>query len=365
VKRFWTYLLLGGVCMALGAAWFFHTFERKPVTEISPSRGEARYNRFLALQQALRKTGVPAASISSLTMPLHPGDLLLVGEDVSRVDVAQAAALASWVRAGGHLVFALPSAVSKDTPLFDALGAPELRAGKLGCLDMHTLQPLGVKIEATPGHWCARRFHPGSTARSYVALGDAADGYLMTRTALGRGSVTVLGDLQPLSFEGLREAGAQHLVWYVLEPDLHQGQVYLVYRLDGPMLLPLLLTRGWPALLALALLLVAWTTMRGQRLGPVVPMPPARRRALLEHVQAAGDFLYRRDSGRSLHRLACEATLARVARRDPFGAQLQGEPLYAWLAERSGLEPARVARAFESPANAGAFRASLAILARL
>jgi hypothetical protein len=198
-----------------------------------------------------------------------------------------------------------------------------------------------------------------------MALGNADDGYLFARFPLGRGSVTVLGDLQPLSFEGLREAGAQHLAWHVLAPDLGQGQVYLVYRLDGPLLLPLLFSRGWPVLLALALLLAAWAAMRGQRLGPVIPVPHARRRALLEHVQAAGEFLYRRDGGRSLHRLACQATLARVARRDPVGAQLQGEPLYAWLAERSGLEPARVARAFESPTNAGAFRASLAILARL
>jgi hypothetical protein len=96
-----------------------------------------------------------------------------------------------------------------------------------------------------------------------------------------------------------------------------------------------------------------------------MPAPAPHRRALLEHVQAAGEFLYRRDGGRSLHQLACHAVLARLRRRDPACARLNGEALYARLAERGGLDAAQVAQAFQSPANAQAFRASLSTLARL
>lgn len=367
MKRFGWYALLGVLCVGLGAFWFFQTFEHKPVPVFSASRGEASYNRFLALQETLRRLGVAATSADSLAQPLpvlHPGDLMVLGDDVSRIDAVQAAQLAAWVRAGGHLLFEPPQALSRDTPLLDALGVLQPRAGKLGCLDSHTMQPLAINASALAPVWCARRFHLGRVTTE-GALGDASNGWLFARVPLGRGTVAILADLQPMSFEGLRSTAAQRLVWHVLGPDLNQGQVYLVYQLDGPSLLRLLVMHGWPALFALALLLVAWMAMRSQRLGPPVPLPPGRRRALLEHVQAVGEFLFRRDGGVSLHRLACQATVARVARRDPFGAQLHGEPLYAWLAERGGLEPARVARAFQPPANAAAFRASLAILARL
>ena len=82
-------------------------------------------------------------------------------------------------------------------------------------------------------------------------------------------------------------------------------------------------------------------------------------------MQAAGEFLYRRDGGRSLHNLACQTVLARLRRRDPACAMLNGDALYARLAERSELDAAQIAQAFQSPANAPAFRASIITLARL
>jgi hypothetical protein len=105
--------------------------------------------------------------------------------------------------------------------------------------------------------------------------------------------------------------------------------------------------------------------MRSARLGPLMPAPAMHRRALLEHVQAAGEFLYRRDGGRSLHQLACHTVLARLRRRDPACAMLNGDALYTRLAERSEIDAAQIAQAFQSPANAQAFRACITTLARL
>src|SRR3546814_17212534 len=104
--------------------------------------------------------------------------------------------------------------------------------------------------------------------------------------------------------------------------------------------------------------------MRSARLGQLRPAPALNRRALLEHVQAAGEFLYRRDGGRSLHGLASDAVLARLRRRDPACAMLNGDALYARLAEPSELDTAPIPHAFQSPANAQAYRASLPPLAR-
>jgi hypothetical protein len=144
-----------------------------------------------------------------------------------------------------------------------------------------------------------------------------------------------------------------------------RGEIYLVYALDGISFLRMLLRDGWPALLALTLLLAGWMAMRSARLGPLMPAPAMHRRALLEHVQAAGEFLYRRDGGRSLHQLACHTVLARLRRRDPACAMLNGDALYTRLAERSEIDAAQIAQAFQSPANAQAFRACITTLARL
>jgi hypothetical protein len=50
---------------------------------------------------------------------------------------------------------------------------------------------------------------------------------------------------------------------------------------------------------------------------------------------------------------------------DPICVTLEGDALYERLAERYRLDPALLARAFQTPASAMAFRDSLAILARL
>jgi hypothetical protein len=180
-----------------------------------------------------------------------------------------------------------------------------------------------------------------------------------------RGSVSLLANLNLLSRNGLKQTAAQQFGWRLLSPNIGHGRVYLVYALDGISFLKRLLRDGWPALFALTLLLAGWAAMRSARLGPLMPAPALHRRALLEHVQAAGEFLYRRDGGRSLHGLASHTVLARLRRRDPACAMLNGDALYARLAERGDLDAMQIAQAFQSPANAQAFRACIITLARL
>lgn len=352
--------------LGLGVAGFFSLFEHKQVTTTIEPSGQARTNRFLALQKALEQMHFPAQSAASLVGPLpllRSGDTLVLGDDVGRIEPDDAARVAAWVRGGGHLVLALPHAAG-DAPLLRALALLDPKPADFDCL---TLDAQGLAAADARERLCGRRFRlrADRLAHTSVAIGDAQGGWLFTRTAIGRGQVSVLPDLLMLSHQALRRTAAQRFAWRLLAPNLGHGRVWLVYALDGPSFWHSLTFRGWPALLALALLLLGWMAMRSQRLGPLMPAPAPYRRALLEHVQAVGEFLFRRDGGRSLHRLACRAVLARLRRRDPFSATLEDTALYGWLAQRSGLDPARVAQAFHSPANAAAFRESLATLARL
>lgn len=362
----WIALAALGVVVAL-AGIFFASFERKDVTEVEAARGEARYNPFFALQQILERLGQPAHSLASLDpqqLPLAPGDTLLIGDDASRIDRDAAGRIVAWVHKGGHLLLSPGDGNTTHAPMFDALGLLDPHPAKHGCSTLQTAQKSGSKDHAA---LCGTRFRLAPTAASHAdaVIGEAQDGYLFARTTLGKGTVSVLADFAPLSRNGLKSAAAQQLAWRLLAPNRGRGTVYLIYALDGPAFLHWLSVKGWPALLALAALLGAWMAMRSARLGPLLPHPAPHRRALLDHVQASGEFLYRRDGGRSLHRLACDATLARLRGRDAACSALHGDALYARLAERSALDAAQIAQAFQPPANAQAFRTSITTLARL
>ena len=362
-------IALGGL-VAVGLILFFSLFERKEITVPTTSRGEASYNRFFALDRALAKLDVPVSSVATLSphrVSLASKDTLVLGAGLERIDVDDATRIADWVRSGGHLVLSPGNAGdAAHTPLFEALDVLSSKHAGDGCT---RLAAEVAKPEKDGGTFelCGPRFLLNDeTAENVDAwIGEARQGYAFARIAVGDGQVSLLSDLAPLSNRELRHAAQQRFAWRVLAPLERDGHVWLLYALDGPSFWLALFTRGWPGLLALTVLLLAWMTSRSQRLGPLMPAPPLQRRALLEHVQAAGEFLYRRDAGLGLHALACRAALARARRQDPACAELEGEALYARLAERHGIDSAQLARAFQIPANATAFRDSIATLARL
>lgn len=353
-------LTVVGLC-----AWgFFHAYERKEVDAYEPAHGEARYNRFFALQRTLEQLHVPvksATSLSPVQVPLKPGDTLVLGAGLTRIDNADAERLAGWVSDGGNLILSPGSAeIATHTPLFDHLRLIEPKSAGFSCTKVVTGDGRSDSFDL-----CGTRVQPISHDGIDASIGDAKDGYVFLRFQVDDGTVSLLGSLGALSNQDLRGQAQQRFVRRLLDPGFGDGRVYLIYALDGPSFWLKLLTQGWPALLALSLLLVAWAAARGERLGPMIPVPPIQRRALLEHVQAAGEFLFRRDSGYTLHSMARRTVLARVRRMDPICVTLEGDALYERLAERYRLDPALLARAFQTPANAMAFRDSLAILARL
>ena len=357
-------LVFGAALLLVGA--FLATFQRKDVTEPTPAHGEARYNPFFALELTLNRLQLPTRSLTALDpaqLRLKPGDTLLLGASAARVDAADAARIAAWVRSGGHLLLSPGSASEAHTPLFEALGLLDPHSAPFACSVLHPGEANGTEAVRL----CGARFWLKADAAANVdaSIGSAQDGYLFARARLGAGKVSLLASFTPISHDGLKRVSAQQFAWSLLAPNRGRGTIHIVYALDGPSFLVFVAVKGWPALLALAALLAAWMAMRSARLGPLMPAPALHRRALLEHVQAAGEFVFRRDGGRSLHHLASHTVLARLRRRDPACAMLQGEALYARLAERSGLDAAQIAQAFQSPVNAQAFRASIITLVRL
>jgi hypothetical protein len=361
-------IVLGVIALCVGG--FFAMFKREPATEVSRPSGEAAYNRFYALDRTLSDMGVPVSSSINLArvLPfLKPGDTVVIGDDIGLIRHDEAVQLVSWVQRGGHLVFSPMHYGGNDVPLLQAFNMFGLAKDSSACVKLWTNVPVADGYEQRfmplcgPSLSLRQSFLDAST----VTIKDAHGHVAFASVVDHEGTVSVINDLDPISGNRLQNYPEQHFAWRLLEPNMGRGRIYLFYELIGTSFWAKLFIVGWPALLASLLLAAGWMMMRSQRLGPLIPAPPAHRRALLEHIQAVGEFLFRRDGGRSLHRLACEAVIARLRRRDPAGAMLKDAELYDWLAQRSKLEPARIESAFRSPANATAFRTCLTTLARI
>jgi hypothetical protein len=361
-------IVLAVVALCVGA--FFLLFKRELVTVAGYPTGEAAYNRFYALQRTLADMGQRSSGNVNLpqVLPLlKPGDTVVLGQDVSDVKYDEATKLVAWVRHGGHLVFSPMRHEENDVPLMQQLNVLTASKNNYVCTKLWTNVPVGKGYEQQFMSLCGVGFtlRPAFVGNAQVAIHDRFGDLTFARISDGEGTVSAINDLGVISADRLKNYPEQEFAWRLLKPNMGQGHFYFFYELIGTSFWVNLFLRGWPALLASLLLAIGWMLMRSQRFGPLMPAPPAHRRALLEHIQAVGEFLFRRDSGRSLHRLACEAVVARLRRRDPAGAMLRDAELYDWLAQRSKLEPARIEQAFRSPANAASFRVCITTLARI
>lgn len=339
--------------LALATGWWLHTHERVPREIELPARGEARYNAFFALRKALEAQGRTVTARGALDAELGGlgnGDLLVLGTDVRTLGPRQVDALLAFVARGGRLVFDVPGGdEDRGGPLLDALDITPTRRSE--CLPWRA----DATAKAAP---CvpARYFRLGATARDALEwqLGDDKDP-AFARGAHGDGEWLAAGTLAFLKNGGLDEQAA--FAWQVLAPMLGDGRVHLVYATDVPPLHVLLLRHGWTVVVPLALALLAWLWSRTGRLGPVLPAASTRRRALLEHVNAAGELAYRRGRVQALHAAVRRAVLAHLHRADPALAALEPGPMAQALASRHALpvDAVRAALGPQVPATPQAF----------
>lgn len=361
--------VLAALAVAVAVAWWLATFERVRRTVDLPPRGEAAYNPLYALKLALRADGQRVESRQRLqlgTLELRRHDTVLVYSDPRTLAPAELDALFAFAARGGHLVLRLPPW--------------DYRAGTLGLGNLAgrlPLQPLLlephcasliVRGEKPHIEFCdGARFQLAKGARALAAWRVAEDQHVFARFAHGAGSVDLLSNLDFLAGKALRDPPHRLLARQLVAPRYGEGTIHLVYAADMPPLWRWLLDHAWMALLPLLLALLAWLWMRMQRFGPLLPAPLQPRRSLLEHVQASGEHLVRYGHLTLLHRAMREAVLARLRRRDPLAAALDGDAQAATLAARTGLPAAELRATLDTrpPADATDFRTRIARLVAL
>ncbi|GAB2506002.1 DUF4350 domain-containing protein [Lysobacter humi (ex Lee et al. 2017)] len=347
--------LVGGA-----TAWWLHTFKRVDRWITLPRTGEAASNPLFGLRVVLETQGRrvrPAYRLDLRAMQPGPRDVIVYDGDPRLLDAPTTDALADWLRRGGHLVVALPPN-ARDIEDFVR---PELRSGtarrrgrllaELGIRPRDDYAPcasLRVGKEPTSLFCGDRRFDaPAGALRRW---GDAGDGDVFARLRMpgGRGTIDVLASMGPLTTDGLEDAETAAFALQLF-PARSDGVVHLVHATDIPSLWATLLREGWRVWLPLVLLLAGWLLARMRRLGPLQPTPERARRSLLEHVGASGEHQWRYGQAVRLHEAMRDAFLARLRRRDPHTAALEGHVQAVALAERLKFSVAQIQDALTPP----------------
>ena len=366
---------IGLLVVALVAGWWLYNYEYVETEVDLPARGEARYNPLYALRLALQADGVRATSRQRLQLdevPLGARDTVLLLGDPRTLSPEDIDGLLAWVERGGHLLVRTPPLERGDATRAGALlDALRLRLlSSVACARIAAPAQAGGADDGEERDWSS--FCDGTRftmlgVEPLHAWGNLGDGYVYARLAHGDGTVDVFADFGFLTNESLEHPASTALVRQLLQPGWKRGTVHLVYAANMPSLWRLLLEAAWMAWLPALLALAAWLWMRTQRFGPRLPSPEPARRALLEHVQASGEHLWRYGRASALYAAVREVFMARLRRRDPLAAALDGRAQAEAIARRTGAPLADVEHALQTPRpNDGAdFRHRIARLLQL
>ncbi len=203
-------------------------------------------------------------------------------------------------------------------------------------------------------------------AHARPALWGDPDGEAVRVLEEGRGKLVMVSDN---FFNNGRLPRYDHaellLALAALQPNAKHA--FIVQDLNAVPWYAALWRAGGMALSALAVLavLLLWRAAIGGRFGPRLQEPATARRALLEHVEASGNWLWKARGGRALLLAAARReTLALLARRAPELRQLEGHALCARLARLHGLDESALQEALygEAGAQPSAFTRQIRLL---
>ena len=170
---------------------------------------------------------------------------------------------------------------------------------------------------------------------------DSDDNSVLLSVQRGFGRVTAIAQDDWVTNDNIADHGHATLLWELV----NQGDVRGLWIVRGdsiPRFLDLLVRYAWPALLAFALLVCLWMSRASLRFGPLLEVEEDERRGLLDHLDAAGRFLWRCQAYGPMIRSVRFGLVKEIGRRRPAWATLSDEEKVSRLAAASDLSKQRV-----------------------
>ena len=172
-------------------------------------------------------------------------------------------------------------------------------------------------------------------AKSTDTVARHGGGVALVSRALGYVHIVVLTDLNIFQYRAIGKLDHALLLWYMVKGA---DKVWLVTDNDMPSLWLWLWQHAMETVTAASLFVLLWLWSRGLRFGPLLTEPAPARRRILEHIEAAGRFLWQHRKQERLLRSVREALTATAARRHPAWVGLSEEEKIGLLASLSGRD---------------------------
>lgn len=356
-------VLLGGLALRIATL-----FERVENEERVPPGSAARRNPLLAAGRFLAQRGIQSRSVDNLQALPSPGDILLLGEASSAISIRTAKELATWVRAGGHLILGVCDGQDWGTSV----------AGKslMNGLDLSAecISKTDSDDESTKTLTTRVLFSEPSESLAveipWMWISDLAEGmdqarkvWVVQSLKREKGRVTLLGRTDVFSNGLIGSQDHAHLIERLVTLDGVPAGVWLVYELGDPDFLLLLWSAAWPGILAAAAALTLLVWRSSSRFGPILPGSATGSRRMMDHIEAVGAFLWKRRP-ESLIEAVREETLRAAVRRRPHLAKVDPARRREILAALGGVSPEVARKALDDtgPFTKDEFRQAVAAL---
>ena len=311
-------LIAGAVLLIVSAGLFLYLFERADVEVETGPAGEARYNPYLAAALTLDELGMPTRRSRVMEVPAETDGALLLLAPARMLELRERERLLGWVSDGGRLVVL----ATEEDLLLNELGFRTAWWAEAGAdtaaddtaVDTAAYDAFAVTLSGeTPGGAPVTVAWSGARSLSLDLPPDWQLGALAARSAYGLGTVTVLSEAHFLSNEALGDYDHATLLWSLLDGDgeAPPAAATLVYWTQPASLWRWLKAVARPALVSGFVLLVVWLWGASRRFGPTLPDPAPSRRSLLEHLDAAGNYAWKRGDRRALLMGVRDAVAAR------------------------------------------------------
>jgi len=335
------------VLALLAVAGYFsrNLFEQKTHTVPAKLKGEAARNSLLAAKRFLNKMGIKATEVEDykqlFTLPAEQ-DVILISSDRRTLNQQQSQQLLAWVKRGGTLIISLihkgDSEQTIDTlqnhdQLIKILELNLLSHGEdiedeEKLINITTKNDKDVSIELN---------------QDYIIIGGKEQdntienkwGAVILQRDYGKGHITVMTELQLLLYKNIGEQDHARFLWHMVNG---KGNVWLVSQNDMPPLWLWLWQRAPFVIVSLLLMMCFWFWKSSPRFGPLLPVPKADRRQILEHITASGFFLWKHKKQQKLIDAVREELQQFASKRHPPWISMSQQQQFDYLNECSGIE---------------------------
>ncbi len=314
-------------------------------------KGKARVNPWLAAERYAERSGIEVKSVISWTAPewsdatwFLPAPVLSNASFVSRVE--------EWVMEGGHLILLVEKAGADRNDWSNYSEEPVLEPPLFRMLERAgiklDLKPTGSEVTADRIRFKGESYKVDAASKSAVSAGKGKPGVFASR-ALGDGRISVVTDSRIFRNRWIGDEEHAALLDALLSATEYAGTCGFM-RGTGLSFFAMLAEHLWPLLVGLGLLTVVWLWKNLGRFGPVEPAATAPvLRGYEYHLEALGDFQWRRDKAVSLLAPLREQVVE-LGQRASVRAGRRDADFFQYLADLAGIPREHVFRALAEPA---------------